>query len=455
MIQDEPTFRRGAHWNRRTSDKIPTTMNLINKLLKPRSSAIAIAALMIHSPLEGAMKTIASFETDGPLESWTSVNDDVMGGVSKGGFKRSDQGTLLFTGALSLENNGGFASIRMKPGDLGLAETSGIVVKARGDGRTYWVDLRVSDQMSASSYRAFLPTTAGEWKETSIPFEDFKLQAFGRELPVKPINPASVASLGFTIADKNEGPFSLEIEFVKATGGTEAAGEKTTSTLVDVAKGAGQFKTLLAAATAADLIKVLAGDGPLTILAPTDAAFAKLPAGTVDALLEPENRGQLVEILKNHVIAGRVTLAKALEARDAPTLQGSKIPFRFEDGRVLVGGASLLKADIAASNGLIHVIDQVLLPATKTSKPLNPSQLIELAIERGVPVFNDGKAAECAALYEITVEALRGMEGVDETTRNMLGKAVMQSHAESSPSQRAWILREAMDKTWAGLNGVK
>jgi uncharacterized surface protein with fasciclin (FAS1) repeats len=329
-------------------------------------------------------------------------------------------------------------------------------VKAKGDGRTYWVDLRVSDQMSASSYRAFLPTTAGEWQETSIPFEDFKLQAFGRELPVKPINPASIASAGFTIADKKEGPFSLEIESVKAAGDTDVAGEKTADTLVDVAKGAGQFKTLLAAATAADLVEVLAGEGPLTILAPTDDAFAKLPAGTVDALLKPENRGQLVEILKNHVIAGRVTLAKALEVRDAPTLlQGSKVPIRFEDGRVLVGNASLLKADIAASNGLIHVIDQVLLPSTEPSKPLNPSELIELAIERGVPVFNDGNAAECAAIYEITVEALRGMDSVPETSRNMLAKAVVQSHAESSPGKRAWILREAIDKTWASLNGAK
>jgi uncharacterized surface protein with fasciclin (FAS1) repeats len=429
-------------------------MNLVIKLLKPRCSAfaIAIAALFTQQPLESAMRPIASFDTDDSLKSWTSVNDGVMGGVSKGGFKRSEQGTLFFTGNLSLENNGGFASIRMKPGDLGLADTSGIVVKARGDGRTYWVDLRVSDQMSASSYRAFLTTTAGEWKETSIPFKDFKLQAFGRELPVKPINPASVASVGFTIADKKEGPFSLEIESVKATGDPAVAGETSGNTLVDVAKGAGQFKTLLAAATAANLVEVLAGEGPLTILAPTDEAFAKLPAGTVDALLQPENRDQLVEILKNHVIAGRVTLAKALEARDAPSLQGSKISFRFENGRVLVGNAALLKADIAAANGLIHAIDQVLLPATKPSRPLTPSELIELAIERGVPVFNDGNAAECAAIYEVTAEALRGMDSVPEPSRKLLAKAVMQSHVENSPSKRAWILREAIDRTWASLN---
>jgi hypothetical protein len=200
---------------------------------------------------------------------------------------------------------------------------------------------------------------------------------------------------------------------------------------------------------------VLAGEGPLTVLAPTDEAFAKLPAGTVDALLQPENRDQLVTILKNHVIAGSVTLAKALEARDAPSLQGSKISFRFEDGRVLVGNASLLKADILASNGVIHVIDQVLLPATKASRPLSASELIELAIERGVPVFNEGNVAECAAIYEVTVEALRGMDSLPEASRGILAKAIDQSHAESSPSNQAWILRDALDRTWALLQAAK
>ncbi len=179
------------------------------------------------------------------------VNDGVMGGISKGGFKRSEHGTLLFTGDLSLENNGGFASIRMKPGSLGLSGTSALVVKARGDGRTYWVDLRVTDQMSASSYRAYLPTTAGEWEETRIPFSDFKLQAFGRELPGKPLNAAEVASVGFTLADKKEGPFALEVGAVKASGGEPGAESvKSGKSLVDVAKAAGGFKTLLAASDA-------------------------------------------------------------------------------------------------------------------------------------------------------------------------------------------------------------
>ena len=430
-------------------------MKTITSLLKTSAclGTLALAALFTQSPLSAAEKTVASFESDEPLKSWTSVNDGVMGGISKGGFKRSEQGTLLFTGDLSLENNGGFASIRMKPSALGLSGMSALVVKARGDGRTYWVDLRVTNQMNASSYRAYLPTTAGEWQETRIPFADFKLQAFGRELPVKPLSVAAVTSVGFTLADKKAGPFALEIGAVNASGG-EASAEpvKSGNNLVEVAKASGGFKTLLAAATAADLVGVLSGEGPLTVLAPTDEAFAKLPSGTVETLLKPENREQLVGILKNHVIAGRVTLAKALEAREASSLQGSKIVFKFEDGRVRVGPATLTKADIAASNGVIHVIDQVLIPARTETGALNAAGLIELAIERGVPIFNHGDLAGCAALYEVTAEALRTLSSVPEASRKVLAKALQEARLEKSPRQRAWILRAALDQTLASLN---
>ncbi len=399
----------------------------------------------------GEDKTIATFKGDESLKLWTSVNDGVMGGVSKGGFARSEENTLLFRGELSLANNGGFASIRMKPSELGLNGTSAITIQARGDGRTYWVDLRSDDQMAASSYRAYLATKAGEWQETIIPFKDFKLQAFGRELPAGPIKPNSINSIGFTIADKKEGEFSLEIKSVTATSAKEASKAAEGETIVDVAKAAGNFTTLLAAATAADLVDVLSGEGPFTVLAPTDDAFAKLPEGTVDALLKPENRGQLIAILKNHVIAGKVTLAKALEAREANSLQGSKISFQFVEGRLLIGKATLLNADIMTSNGIIHTIDQVLLPASKEMKELNASQLIELAIERGVPLFNNGDIDGCAAIYEVTIEALRTMKTVPQASQKVLLKALEEARATEVTRDQAWILRTAMDQTWKVL----
>ena len=418
--------------------------------------ATAFVALLAQSPLLAVQQDLASFQTADSATLWNSVNDGVMGGVSKGGVKRTNEGTLLFSGELSLENNGGFASIRTAERKLDLSEMSAILVKARGDGRTYWVELRTSGQMGASSYRADLPTTAGEWREIRVPLADFKLQAFGRALPIKALNPAAVASVGFTLADKKAGPFSLEIESVRATDektSTAAAAAKGGKTLVDVATAAGGFKTLLAAASAADLVGLLGGEGPLTVLAPTDEAFAKLPAGTVETLLKPANRGQLLAILKNHVIAGQVTLAKALELREGTTLQGSRIPVRFENGRVRIGSANLVTADIQASNGIIHVIDQVLIPATPEAAAPGPAGLIQLAIERGVPLFNKGDVAACAALYEITCEALQTMDGVPEASRKEFAEVLKAARSESSARTQAWILRDGMDRALVRLKG--
>ena len=417
--------------------------------------ATAASVLVMQFPIMAETKTLATFESDDCLEAWTSVNDGVMGGISKGGFSRSEQGTLMFKGELSLENNGGFASIRMKPTELNLSGMDALVVKAKGDGRTYWLELRVANQMAASSYRAYLPTTAGEWKEISVPLADFKLQAFGRELPIKALDPAAVASVGITLADKKAGAFELEIESVKASPAEAVVKTESAGTIVDVAKAAGGFQTLVAAVTAAELAGVLSGEGPFTVLAPTDEAFAKLPAGTVDTLLKPENRAQLVDILKNHVIAGKVTLAKALEVREGTTLQGSSISIKFDDGRVQIGNATLVKADIAASNGIIHVIDQVLLPSKATSDPLTPTALIELAINRGVPIFNKGDVEACAALYEITCEALRSMSEVPEASRKEIERSLQSARSEKSDRKQAWILREAMDGAWEALKEPK
>ena len=217
-------------------------------------------------------------------------------------------------------------------------------------------------------------------------------------------------------------------------------------TIVDVAAAAGTFKTLLAAAAAADLAGALSGRGPFTVFAPTDEAFSRLPAGTVDNLLKPENKQKLAEILKYHVIAGRITLAEALEAGESTTLQGGKLSAKFADGRVLIGSATLIQADIAASNGIIHVIDQVLLPPEASTQPLTPAELIELAIDRGVPLFNNGDPGACAAVYEVTCEALRIMPGVSEDSRMDLGQALAKMRDAKADSEKAWILRYALDR---------
>jgi len=132
--------------------------------------------------------------------------------------------------------------------------------------------------------------------------------------------------------------------------------------IVDTAVAAGNFKTLATALTAADLVETLKGKGPFTVFAPTDEAFAKLPKGTVEDLLKPENKEKLAGILTYHVVAGRVMAADVVKLTEATTVQGSKVSIKVTDGKVTVDAANVVKTDIGCSNGVIHVIDAVILP---------------------------------------------------------------------------------------------
>jgi uncharacterized surface protein with fasciclin (FAS1) repeats len=140
----------------------------------------------------------------------------------------------------------------------------------------------------------------------------------------------------------------------------------STKTIPETATEAGQFKTLLAAVKAAGLADVLSGEGPFTVFAPTDDAFKKLPAGTVASLLKPENKQKLVDLLKYHVVAGRVYLDDAVKAKSAESLAGPSIKFAAHGSDAMVNESKLVAADVESSNGVIHIIDTVLMPTTKT-----------------------------------------------------------------------------------------
>jgi len=132
--------------------------------------------------------------------------------------------------------------------------------------------------------------------------------------------------------------------------------------IVETAVAAGSFKTLATALEAADLVEALKGEGPLTVFAPTDDAFGKLPPGTVEGLLKPEKKADLQGILKYHVVAGKVLAADVVKMDSAETLQGKKLAIQVKDGTVMVDKATVTKTDIECSNGVIHVIDSVMLP---------------------------------------------------------------------------------------------
>ncbi len=148
--------------------------------------------------------------------------------------------------------------------------------------------------------------------------------------------------------------------------------QDATKSIPETAVAAGQFKTLVAAVKAAGLLDTLGGEGPFTVLAPTDEAFAKLPKGTVKSLLKPKNKKQLVEILKLHVAAGKLTSDMAEPGAEFPTLAGTPLKVNVKGKKIMVGSATVAKADIACSNGVIHVIDSVLLPFT----PVDPKALV-------------------------------------------------------------------------------
>ena len=145
-----------------------------------------------------------------------------------------------------------------------------------------------------------------------------------------------------------------------ATAGTPARAQGRD--IVDTAVAAGSFKTLAAALQAAGLVETLKGAGPFTVFAPTDEAFAKLPPGTVEDLLKPENKAKLVRILTYHVVPGKVTAADVIKLRSAKAVSGDAITIATSGGGVTVDNAHVTKTDIGASNGVIHVIDTVVLP---------------------------------------------------------------------------------------------
>lgn len=220
-----------------------------------------------------------------------------------------------------------------------------------------------------------------------------------------------------------------------------------------VAKTAGQFSTLLAAVDAAGLTETLLGRGPFTLFAPTDEAFAKLPANTVQELLKPENRDKLRTILTYHVVAGRVTAAQARGVNSAETVAGQRIRISTSGDQLRINDAVVRIADVPASNGLIHVIDRVLLPSeTRTGAAGSALELLDLAIQRGVPLFNDGQPESTVAIYEITSKALLALgAAVPEDARRALRSAL--GDTRGSVRDRAFTLRGGLDDARRAITG--
>lgn len=234
--------------------------------------------------------------------------------------------------------------------------------------------------------------------------------------------------------------------------------------LIGTARNAGQFSTLLAAVDAAELTSTLKSRGPFTVFAPTDEAFRRLPSGTVESLLQPENRAQLKALLLYHVVSGSVSSSTARTLTTANTVEGRAIRIRADGNQLRINGATVVKADVNASNGVIHVIDQVLMPATTTnaSEPMRTSTrttesargLLDLAIRRGVPLYNEGQPAATSAIYEIAARGVLALGAdVPSAAREALERGLRDADRERDTDEKAWVMRRAIDDAFSALEG--
>ena len=187
------------------------------------STASALGIAMYLATLTGpqianaevSSRTLFDFTTAESARQWSNVNDGVMGGISEGRHRIRGE-KLEFFGNLSLANNGGFASVRSRDGRLNLRGGDNLVIRVRGDGRRYYLNLRVPNNRMAFSYRVSFQTKAGEWQTFRVPLSEFRATSYGRVVrKAPPVDTKSVNSIGFMIADKVAGPFELEVEWIK------------------------------------------------------------------------------------------------------------------------------------------------------------------------------------------------------------------------------------------------
>jgi uncharacterized surface protein with fasciclin (FAS1) repeats len=558
--------------------------------MKPPTSAMSalVAALLACTPLVAAAES--NLEFDSGTQGWQTVLDGVMGGLSTGRIEAGNGGTLRFSGELSLENNGGFSQIRTSVPEGQFAGARCLLLRVKGDGRTYQCDLRSSQlRLMAGGYQRTFATVAGEWTEIELPLGEFVANSFGRRVRNAPeLDPATIESVGITLADKKEGPFAIEIDWIRPTG-KASADRASTGSLASVATNA-NLTTLLTLVNASGI--ALPSGTKVTIFAPTNEAFAKLPKEQVEFLTSEKGKATLQTILKHHVVGQAVGSASVLERRrltalsgqslevdpasltidgarliatdvafdgglvhvidavmvpelrsieqilaedarfetlraaiqaadlgsllgvqnpgpwtllapsneafgaipdetlktllgDRPALtavlgahvlptrirreemlaQGSarnlpgtgNVRFALDSGVITVEGARIQVADIEASNGIIHVIDRVLPAPTATADDATTAMpdrvrraaaILELAIERGVPRFNAGDQASCAALYELAITSvvLLGADALGEGTSAELANALKQGANQQDASDRAWTYRRAMDR---------
>ena len=311
-----------------------------------------IASLLLTLATSG--QTLYDF---GPADDsrWTTVHDTVMGGVSRGEVRRTDAGTLLFEGFLSLDNNGGFTSFRTRDRKLPLEGSDGIELRVKGDGRTYILSFdREGIGLFGGGYWQRFGTQPGEWTTVRLPWSGFEPVNFGRKVPNLPeLTPETARGLTVYLYDKKEGPFAVEFDSFS----TYVDGAPSPSPAAGLPEDCKTLERLIELSGIGEELAQLDG---FTLFAPNDAAFNKLPAA--QALMQPEQMEALKAVLRRHVVPARVDSAAALFLTEATMADGAELPVSLANSELRIGGARIVDVDFAFGKGIVHVIDSVLLP---------------------------------------------------------------------------------------------
>lgn len=421
--------------------------------------------LLLLSPAQGPV--LFDFEKPGDSR-WGTVHDTVMGGRSSGRASLTERGTLRFAGELSLANNGGFASFRSEGPAPAWPASDGVELRVRGDGRSYIFSVdRAQVPLFGGGYWQEFATEADTWTVVRLPWSDFQAHSFGKRMDGRPALTAETArALSVYLYDGQEGPFAIEFDRIGVYRDQDDADDPRLAALQRRLAESGADETaqpvlLPGYATLSELIEAaglqteLASLDAPTVLAPTDAAFAALPAETVAALLREEHRALLREVLLGHVLETETTAFQALAQGRVRTLAGTTAAVGYDDGRLRLGGAEVSAADLRVDGLLVHQLDTVLVPADLTERLTvvrrSPVlRYLETVVEAGVPQFNGGDVAGCAQRYRSALQALLLLEQLPaEESRRV--ERTLESTAHRPAREAAWLLREAIDRQRARL----
>lgn len=368
-----------------------------------------------------AQQTVFSF-SEGSKE-WFSVNDNVMGGVSQGGAKITAEKTLLFSGELSLKNNGGFSSIRSPLIEISFENYKGISLRVKGDGRLYYVNLYTNINIPAGSYRASVQTIPGKWLEFFLPFSDFQATSFGRSIPFFPsLNKNRIQRMGFMAADKKQGRFALEVSWVKAA-------KKLSNDAPHMPDSAQWLKENPNTRTFWELVegtsfeKLLRRELSCTVFVVLDKAFATYPQKHMEMLRS--NHFARNFFLATHIRVGRIPLTS------------ESIPHRFPEFQ-------FVEKNLYVRNGIIHMGITESSALKSFLKQMSLTELIDYAISLGAPTYNVGYPDLCQDIYYLVLLFIMQNFNITKELKDEIDKT-LQTQKEN-PSEKAWEFRYLLDK---------